>query len=187
MIGSRPLTTEEVARVSDKLGARDRMMFVLGLKTGFRVQELLSLQVSDVIRDDGEIVDVVSVSRQNMKGKVSGRTVALHRDAKLAIDKWRRSCPLDSVPDAPLFAGPSGVAISRVQAWRVLTAAYRAAGVFGKLGTHAMRKTFANRVYNKLGKDLPRTQKALGHVTMSSTVSYIAFADAEVDKAVLEA
>lgn len=187
MIGSRPLTADEVAKVSDRLSARNRMLFVLGLKTGFRVSELLSLTVADVIRPDGEIAETVAVSRKNMKGKVSGRTVALHHDARRVIDLWRKSCPLDVFDDGFLFAGPSGNPISRIQAWRILTDAYKAAGLHGKLGTHAMRKTFANRVFTKLNRDLVRTQKAMGHVSMSSTVSYLAFADSEVDDAILGA
>lgn len=183
MKGARPLDAEEVRKVSDKLSPRDRTLFVLGIKTGFRISELLSLRVSDVLRSDGSITQAVSVSRKNMKGKGSGRTVALHHDARVALEAWCKSCPQDGY----LFAGPTGKPISRVQAWRLLNDAYEAAGVQGKLGTHAMRKTFANRVYNKLGKDLPKTQNALGHKNMSSTVSYIAFTQSEVDDAILGA
>ncbi len=52
MRGCRPLTNTEVEQV---LGAfvgrsapRDRALFVLGLKAGFRVSELLSLRVGDI-------------------------------------------------------------------------------------------------------------------------------------------
>ena len=175
MIGSRPLTSSEVSLVSARLAPRDRAMFILGLRTGFRISEILSLKVSDVRNLNGEIVTAVSVSRCNMKGKVSGRTVALHREARQELELLCKSCRQDDV----LFP------IGRMQAWRILNNAYQAAGVYGKLGTHAMRKTFANRVYEKLGKDLLRTQKALGHVSISSTVSYLAFADSEVDAAIL--
>ena len=33
----------------------------------------------------------------------------------------------------------------------------------GKLSTHAMRKTFANRMYDKLNRDLVKVQRAMGH------------------------
>jgi site-specific recombinase XerD len=45
-------------------------------------------------------------------------------------------------------------AISREQAWRILTEAFAANELSGKLGTHAMRKTFANRMYDLLKHDL---------------------------------
>jgi integrase len=53
--------------------------------------------------------------------------------------------------------------------------AYKSNELTGKLGTHAMRKTFANRMYDKLGKDLVKCQRALGHRNINSTVSYLSF------------
>ena len=41
-----------------------------------------------------------------------------------------------------------------------------------------MRKTFANRIYDKLEGDLPKTQRALGHKNINSTVSYLSFEEA---------
>lgn len=177
MIGSRPLTDAEVVAVSDFLRPRDRAIFLLGIRTGFRISEILSLRRSDVQRLNGDIVTRVSVERKNMKGKISGRTVVLHESARLTLGIWclNPSCP----QDGPLFP------ITRIQAWRVLTAAYDKAGLQGKLGTHCLRKTFANKVYTSLGHDLPKTQKALGHSNINSTVSYLSFADSDVDNAIL--
>ncbi len=55
----------------------------------------------------------------------------------------------------------------------------------GTLGTHAMRKTFANNVHVLLGRDLVKTQRALGHKNVSSTVSYLSFLEEEIDEAIL--
>jgi site-specific recombinase XerD len=51
----------------------------------------------------------------------------------------------------------------------------------GKLGTHCMRKTFANRVYQRLNHDLVKAQRALGYRNINSTVSYLSFAEEEID------
>jgi integrase len=52
MKGCRPLTDEEVVLVQQSFGgiyaARDKALFLLGVKSGFRISELLSLQVGDV-------------------------------------------------------------------------------------------------------------------------------------------
>ena len=52
MKGCRALTADEVARVSKVFRGtytgRDRALFILGIKTGFQISELLSLQVGDV-------------------------------------------------------------------------------------------------------------------------------------------
>ncbi len=50
---------------------------------------------------------------------------------------------------------------------------------------HAMRKTFANKVHVLLGRDLVKTQRALGHKNVSSTVSYLSFLEEEIDEAIL--
>ena len=48
-----------------------------------------------------------------------------------------------------------------------------------------MRQTFANRVYHRLDHDLVKTQRALGHKNINSTVSYLSFAEAEIEAAIL--
>jgi site-specific recombinase XerD len=65
--------------------------------------------------------------------------------------------------------------------------AYATAGISGKLGTHAMRKTFASRVYELLGHDLVKTQRALGHASINSTVAYLSFAESDIEAAILAA
>jgi site-specific recombinase XerC len=189
MIGSRPLSNEEIINVSNAFtgsyATRDRALFILGLKSGFRISEMLSLKVSDVWKD-GKVTSAVSVARKQMKGKVSARKVPLNPEAVKAIEAWLDVCGTHR-PEAPLFESQrKGKAISRVQAYRILEEAYTMAGASGKLGTHAMRKTFAHGVYEALGHDLVKTQRALGHKNINSTVSYLGFGtDAEVNDAIM--
>jgi site-specific recombinase XerD len=75
--------------------------------------------------------------------------------------------------------------ISRVQAWRILHEAVTTNELVGKLWTHAMRKTFANRVYHQLNHNLVKTQGALGHKHINSTVAYLSFVEDEIDQAIL--
>jgi site-specific recombinase XerD len=75
--------------------------------------------------------------------------------------------------------------ISKVQAWRILHEAVTTNELTGKLGTHAMRNTFANRVYQQLNHDLVKTQRAMGHKNINSTVAYLSFVEDEIDQAIL--
>jgi integrase len=136
----------------------------------------------------GRIGDVVYVERKHMKKKVEGRAIPLHQDAKAALDVWIKELEKagKADPGCPLFKSRKGQrAITRVQAFRVLTEVYEANGLMGKLGTHSMRKTFADRMYDRLGRDLIKVQRALGHRCINSTVSYLSFREEEITEAIL--
>jgi integrase len=75
--------------------------------------------------------------------------------------------------------------ISEVQAWRILYEAVTTNELTGKVGTHAMRKTFANRVYHQPNHDLVKTQRAMGHKNINSIVAYLSFVEDEIDQAIL--
>ena len=192
MKGCRPLTEAEVNLIAKSFGGkyvnRDKALFLLGVKSGFRISELLSLRLGDVIQA-GRLVDRVTVQRRNMKKKTEGRTVLLHPDAKAALAAWGEELRAAGymTDDAFVFQSKKGrnKAISRVHAWRILNECYESNEMTGKLGTHAMRKTFANKVYDALKGDLVKTQKALGHRNINSTVQYLSFREEEIDEAIL--
>jgi integrase len=192
MKGCRPLTDDEVALVvrsfDGTYATRDKALFVLGIKSGFRISELLSLTIGDVYAH-GQVVARVTVRRAHMKRKVEGRTVVLHPDAQAAIQAWLSELATAGarLPSRYLFASRKGVnrPICRETANQILHEAYAANGLSGKLGTHSMRKTFANHVYAKLGHDLVKTQRAMGHKNINSTVSYLSFCEDDIDQAIL--
>jgi integrase len=192
MKGCRALTEAEVALVQRSFGgtyaARDKALFLLGVKSGFRISELLSLRVADV-QPHHQIAAQVTVRRRHMKTQREGRTVPLHPDAKAALATWllQLHSLREVTPQTYVFQSRKGVnrPITKVQAWRILHDAVVANELTGTLGTHAMRKTFAHRVYERLGRDLVKTQRALGHANINSTVSYLSCADEEIHAAIL--
>lgn len=173
MAGTRPLTSEEISQVLKHLDTiRDKTMFILGIKTGFRIQELLSIKVDDVMKH-GTIVDVVRVKRRFTKGKAISRDVALSQSAKDAIKNLIESESLAN--DDYLFQSRKGKnqAIKRCQAWTILDKAFRKAKLQGNLGCHSMRKTFAKTVHAAMSFDLVKTKMALGHRSIMSTITYL--------------
>jgi integrase len=70
-------------------------------------------------------------------------------------------------------------------AYRILREATDKAKIAGKVATHSMRKTFAERMYTKLDKDLLKLQKALGHRDVNSTIAYLSFNQQDIDDAIL--
>ena len=193
MKGCRPLNLDEEELITKSFAGtyatRDRAIFVLGTKSGFRISELLSLKIGDVVQN-ARPVDRVYVRRRNMKKKIEGRSVILHPEAKQALAKWlvqlRRQGDISD--DTYLFRSRKGLngPISRVQYYKVLREAFDANELTGKLGTHTMRKTFANKVYDGLDRDLVKTAQALGHKNINSTVQYLSFRQEDIDEAILQ-
>jgi integrase len=131
---------------------RDQALFLLGVKSGFRISELLSLHLGDVSQH-GRLVDRVTVPRRHMKNTREGRTVRLHPEAKATLATWLLTVRQDPSATVQTFVFRSrkevNRPISKGQAWRILHEAVTANELTGKVGTHAMRKTFANRVYHQ--------------------------------------
>ena len=77
--------------------------------------------------------------------------------------------------------------LSRHAAYQIYKRAFKGAGLDGRLGTHSLRKSFGQTMYNALGKDIRLTQEALGHKSLGSTAADLAVNRQEVEKTMLEA
>lgn len=187
MKGCRSLSDQEIEDVLITLGSiRDRLLFLLGLKSGLRISELLSISIKDILQH-GEVANWVTIAKKNTKGKIESKTLPLtERVRSLAKDY------LDTIPNRdsnlPLFKSTkSNRAISRMQAHRILKDAYNHLKLEGKVATHSMRKSYAHRIHLALGEKIEKTQKAMGHRSITSTVSYLQVDQEEITKAILGA
>jgi integrase len=146
------------------------------------------LKVADIVQA-GRIADAVTYRRANRKGKVEGRTVKLHLKAKRALAEWINQLGKNTIllADDFVFQSRKGTKkpISRIQYHRIFKEAVEDNGLTGKIATHSMRKTFADRVYEALDRDILRTQKALGHRNINSTVQYLSFKEQDIEAAIL--
>ena len=181
---SRNLTDCEISAILPLLNIRDRTMFILGIRSGFRISELLSVRVTDCMQH-GAIKDSLTVTRANMKGKRASRTIPLHDEAKEAIASLIESRKLELTDY--LFQSRQGEnsPLKRWQANNIMKNAVNSLGLQGKISTHSMRKTLANRVYLASGKDIIATRDALGHANSSSTSHYLAVSSDIVNALIL--
>jgi len=189
MKGCRPLSPAEVNTVlasfgDDDLSIRNHALFVLGLNTGLRVSELTTLQLRDVYAN-GEVQSSLQVKRRHVKGQTEGRILRVNKKAKAALGAWISVLNTwNPEPKTPLFCSRRLRAISRVQVWNILNRIFSSIGMAGVLGTHCMRKTFADRMYELLGRDLKQLQGALGHKWITSTSQYLSFKEDEINDAI---
>lgn len=186
MLGCRPLSDVELGRVENaftgRFALRNRALFVLGYTTGFRISELLSLRVKDVLAGSN-LVSRIKVPRRNMKGHRASRSAVMAPVARRILQAWVDLLVSGSrtATSSFIFASRNGAdrPISRIQAHRILRAAFERALIFGPdgtLGTHTMRKTFAAKMWDYHG-DIFAVQHALGHRSPASTVAYLSFND----------
>lgn len=180
--GCLPLTTEQFEEILEILGKtnlyeRNQALFILGIFTGFRISELLSLKVTDINEK------FVTVKKANMKGKTESRTIPLHEAVKPFLNKILAGKSSDDF----LFPSQKGnnKAITSVQAFRILQDAFNQAGLEGKYATHSMRKTFAMKIWEKSEGNLIIVQKALGHRNINSTQAYLSTVADNVNELIL--
>ena len=155
---------------------RDYALFTLAINTGFRIGDLLALNIGDVLAGTGERFRITSrliVREQKTRKK---RLVILNGAARNALKAYISTRARRSAKE-PLFLSRKRDSrggfrpISRAQAWRRLSEAARGCGI-ASFGTHSMRKTFGYFHY-KAGQPLEEIQKLLNHSTPATTLYYI--------------
>ena len=181
MKGTRPLDNNEITLVSScfdgTFAIRNRGIFMLGVSTGGRISELLSLTIGDVYQNKKPVTDLL-FDKSVVKGGEVSRAVPVNLDGRLAIAQlvdWHRERFRTAPKSRPLFPSRQGKApqpMSRRTAHNVLKAAFVAAGLNGHLATHSLRKSFAQRVYDRSG-DIFMVQELLGHRNVATTQKYL--------------
>ena len=194
MKGTRPLDNDEIRSVltcfTGTFEIRNRGLFMLGVSTGGRISELLSLRVEDVFQNRKPVSDLL-YSKSIVKGGEVSRSVPVNADGRRSIDdlvNWHRRHYGSIASKRPLFPSRhnSGtVPMHRQTAHAILKTAFMEAGLNGHIATHSLRKSFAQRLYDKTG-DIYLVQELLGHRNISTTQKYLGvnYADA---KAAVEA
>jgi len=188
----RPFEKEEIALMfegfkTEEYGNRDRAIFAVGISTGFRINEILSLRVKDVYNEIGDPYDKIKVQKRNMKGGKSRPPKKIFPETKLYLSHWydelmRRWAVHRS---SKCFMSEKGGAIS-AETFRVcINRVCKKVGIETKeIGTHSMRKTFANAVYDywvKQAKEGRRiepmrmVQIELAHSNIDDTYRYLNF------------
>ena len=194
MKGTRPLDNDEIRRVSacftGTFEVRNRSLFMLGVSTGGRISELLSLQIGDVYQNGTAVTDLL-FDRSIVKGGETSRAVPVNVDGRDAIDalvNWHSGEYHNTEPKRPLFPSRNGQGMqpmSRRTAHNVLKDAFVSAGLNGHIATHSLRKSFAQRLYEQTG-DIFAVQEMLGHKNVATTQKYLGVNYASVRKAVEE-
>ena len=160
-------------------GKRNEMLFVLGINSALRISDLLSLTVSDILDENGNVKEAVSLSEQKTG---QNKLFPLNDAAKKVIAEYVEEARPDR--EATLFPSrKGGKAISRIQAWEILKNAAEEVGI-PNVGTHTLRKTFGYHIYMRTN-NLGLVQKLLNHRSSVETLRYVGIEQNEINNAYL--
>jgi len=185
---SKPQLNLALRHLRGRYRWRNRALLTLGVRTGLRISELLSLRLGQVYGGH-QVLPRLYLHRQDSKGKRTGSSLVIHPRAAAALMKWISSPLGPENPEDWLF--PSQRCLDRPMlrhtGWQILHNAFVAAGVTGMCGSHAMRKTFAANVLKTLRGDIFRLSKAMRHTSPFTTLAYLSYRQEEIDTAILRA
>jgi integrase len=199
MSGRRNLTPAEeraLIRTVRKLPARDRALITTQLFGGYRSFEVLSLTVRQVWRNN-RVATAIGITPKNRKGH-HGNThwVPVGNELRRALENYisrRLEDENHLPPGAPLFVSRKRAqngrpqALDRRSALRIVRDAFVRANIEddGRLGTHTLRKTYAQKVFHFSGNNLLIARDALGHASCATTEIYLQTSRDEVEAAIL--
>lgn len=194
MPGMKPLPLTDAITVMRSLPPKYAAIIAIGMTTGCRISEVLSLRRFDLIDREGLLRDRISflLLKKRKKDKDTEKTVHrklqippdfrpvisahLNNDARKGYDR----------PDHYVFRGKNGRHLSRITVYHVFRK------MLGEgYGTHWMRKTFAKLIFQFFlaanredpMRALELTRRALAHQRIDTTVRYLGITEDAIDNA----
>jgi len=144
-----------------KLPLKYKIIWIIGIKTGLRISDILNLRVEELVMRYFEL-----------KEQKTGKTRVIELKLSKSELKLFKSYLYNRDPKSYAFSGKRfDKPLSRVQVYRVFKAVAERNGIKG-IGTHTMRKTFA-RDHFKEHRSISELQEVLNHKFASTTVGYI--------------
>jgi integrase/recombinase XerD len=166
------LTIEEVERLLDaSADLRGRTLLELLYAAGLRVSEALGLDREDLSIDGGFVRVIGKGDHERLVpvGDIAldwlGRWLAEGRPTLI------ESGNVGLERGGPIFLGDRGRRLARQQAFAIVRAAARRAGLPERVSPHTLRHSFATHLLEG-GADLRIVQELLGHASISTTQLY---------------
>lgn len=154
------------------------VIFLLSLKSGLRISDVLGLDIEDV-----ENKDFVEIHEKKTK---KYKKFPLDKQMQKIIKKYlierKKQYSIDN--NNPLFIGKKHSRITRSQVYRILNECAKDLGMTIRIGCHSTRKSFGY-VHYKQYNNIGLLQTILNHSSPSITLRYIDVTQEEIDKSYL--
>lgn len=172
---------EDIKRILKRRSLRDYALFVLGINSGLRISDLLSLKVEDVLDPGSRRLKISDRIRMREKKTGKGKNFPLNTPARSALSEYLNT-RRPATRKEPLFPSRKGNGpLTTRQAHRIISDAAKEVGIRERIGTHTMRKTFCYHAYKK-GVDIGRLQKLLNHSSQTETLRYMGILRDDLDQ-----
>jgi len=159
-------------RSSSPEGLRDKAMLELLYATGLRVSELVALNVSDVLLEQGTVRCAGRAGRERVLPLGETATTALEEYLDTARTRLLHN---GSQPTEALFLNHRGKRLTRQGLWLILKGYAEEVGLHD-LTPHTLRHSFAAHLLEN-GAELREVQERLGHASLSTTQIYTQLPD----------
>lgn len=162
------LTEDEMQKLFNLPGMklRDRAMLEILYSCGFRIEELMSLNLKNIDFFGNAIT---------VRGKGDKERIVPAGDKCLEVMmkyvNERRAAGIPVTINSPAFLGDKGKRLEQRTARRILHRWFVNAGLKKKVSPHTLRHTFATHILDR-GCDLRSVQEMLGHKNLSTTQIY---------------
>jgi integrase/recombinase XerD len=185
---AKVLSSKEIQNVLKVLKSpRDKLLFALGLYTGLRISEIISIKQDHVYTTSGGIRNILKITRLKKKNTVYSN-IPIHPKLREQLQAYRRTLDqLDELGTSSPWLFPStddpDEHIKRVRAHNILTEAFESIGIDGA-STHSMRRTCLTNM-SRAGIPLRTIQEISGHSNLSQLQEYLAVDPADSHRAIM--
>lgn len=168
------LTIEEIDKIiavidlSTPEGLRNKAILETLYSCGLRVSELIGLQISHLLLDEG-FVRVVGKGDKERITPIGGAAI---KHITIYIEHVRNHLPkIDKASEDILFLNRRGKQLSRVMIFTIIKKLTQQAGINKTVSPHTFRHSFATHLVDG-GADLRAVQEMLGHESITTTEIY---------------
>lgn len=163
---------EDIRLIKIKLrnnNIRDYILFTLGINTGLRISDLLSLNVGHV--KDKQYLTIIE------KKTKKHRKIFLNDKLKHKLDLFVK----DRDKTEPLFMSKTSKRLDSIQVHKILKRVCYEVNKDINVSTHTLRKTFGYWFYKRYN-NVVMLQKILNHSSVDITLRYIGIEDDEINE-----
>lgn len=166
----------EAIKTNLKAQPRNYCLFVMGINTAFRANELLSLRIKQV-----EHLKVGSRLEVKQSKNDKYRAVTVNSNGYEALQYWLKLHPRRGEPNAVLFQSNRSHSAIRVSTLNNLVKLWcKDVGVIDNTGSHTLRKTWGYHQRMHGNASIPVLMVAFGHTSENQTLEYLCIQTDEV-------